>query len=46
MGSKLGGFRVTKRKNFLTMEVLKKDVESLLREGFKNEKCFSSARDV
>lgn len=45
MGSKLGGFRVTKRKKFLTMEVLKKDVESLLKEGFKNEKCFSSARD-
>lgn len=29
----------------MTTEVLKKDVESLLKEDFKNEKWFSSARD-
>lgn len=27
------------------MEVLQKDMESLLKEDFKNEKSFSSARD-
>lgn len=33
----VGGFKAPKTKSFLTMEVLKKDVESLLKEDFENK---------